>query len=207
VLAFFLEQRRAGHRCVFASITDAPELRTLAERARDASNAAQTREDGFAEFTVKFLVKKKWRELFEELRRQWDNADEAETFSLLCGIEVRSSDDYTLSQDLSYTLRVMFDAPGMTTLDSLRTFYQDSVHQVLTDDSQASRRARHSSAGVCAGRERANRPESHHRNLHLWSARQADSWTDDRAHRVRQHYRQDCGGTFWTRHPHCRRGW
>lgn len=134
VLAFFLEQLRAGHRCVFASITDAPELRTLAERARDAANAAQKRADGFGEFMAKFLVEKKWREQFEELRRDWGDIDEAETFSLLGGIEVRSSDDYTLSQDLSYTLRVMFDAPGRTTLDCLRTFYQDSVHQILSSE-------------------------------------------------------------------------
>lgn len=133
VLAFFLEQRRAEHRCVFASITDAPELRTLAERARDASNAAETREDGFEEFMIKFLVEKKWQKQFNDLRQHWGNVDEAETFSLLCGIEVRSSDDYTLAQDLSYTLGAMFDAPGMTTLDCLRTYYQDSVHQVLTD--------------------------------------------------------------------------
>ena len=58
VLAFFIEQRRAGHRCVFASITDAPELRTLAERARDAATAAQEGEDGFAEFMAKFLVER-----------------------------------------------------------------------------------------------------------------------------------------------------
>ncbi|HEY5779279.1 MAG TPA: hypothetical protein VIT00_11115 [Terrimicrobiaceae bacterium] len=96
VLAFLLEQLRAGHRCVFASITDAPELRTLAERARDAANAAQKHEDGFGEFIEKFLLEKKWREQFEELRRHWGNTDEAETFSLLYGIEVRNSDDYTL---------------------------------------------------------------------------------------------------------------
>ena len=132
VLTFFLEQRRAGHRCVFASITDAPELRTLVERARDAANAAEKREDGFEEFIAKFLLEKKWREQFEEVRRHWGNADEADTFSLLCEIEVRSSDDCTLLQNLSFALGAMFDAPGMTTLDCLRTFYQDSVHQVLT---------------------------------------------------------------------------
>lgn len=132
VLAFFIEQRRAGHRCVFASITDAPELRTLAERARDAATAAQEGEDGFAEFMAKFLVEKEWREQFTKLRRHWDDAPEAETFNLLCGIEVRSSDDYTLSQDLSHTLRVMFDAPGRASLDCLRTLYQDNVHQILT---------------------------------------------------------------------------
>ena len=87
MLTFFLEQLRAGHRCVFASITDAPELRTLAERSRDAANGAQTREDGFGEFMAKFLVEKEWRGQFEKLRRHWGIEDEAETFSLLCGIE------------------------------------------------------------------------------------------------------------------------
>ncbi|MFZ1221134.1 MAG: hypothetical protein WAO00_17710 [Chthoniobacterales bacterium] len=132
VLAFFIEQRRAGHRCAFASITDAPELRTLADRARDAATAAQGGEDGFAEFMAKFLVEKEWREQFTKLRRHWDNATESETFNLLSGIEVRSSDDHTLSQGLSHTLRVMFDAPGRATLDCLRTLYQDNVHQILT---------------------------------------------------------------------------
>lgn len=132
VLAFFIEQRRAGHRCVFASITDAPELRTLAERAHDAATAAPEGKDGFAEFMEKFLVEKEWREHFTKLRRHWDNPTEAEIFDLLSGIEVRSSDDYTLSQGLSHTLRVMFDAPGRTTLDCLRALYQDSVHQIVT---------------------------------------------------------------------------
>jgi hypothetical protein len=132
VLAFFLEQRRSGQRCVFASITDAPELRILAERARDAAAGAEEVTDGFAEFKGKFLAEKKWQEHFTNLRRHWRNADEAETFGFLCGIEVRSSDDYTLSQGLSQTLRVMFDSPGRTTLDCLRTLYQDSIHEVLT---------------------------------------------------------------------------
>lgn len=132
VLDFFIVQLRAGHRCVFASITDAPELRTLAERARDAANAAQNRENVVEEFISSFLVEKKWQEQFGELRRHWGNTGEGEAFDLLRGIEVRSSDDYTLSQDLSYALQVMFDAPGMTTLDCLRMFYQDSVHQILT---------------------------------------------------------------------------
>src|SRR4030095_10033322 len=131
VLAFFLEQLRAGNRCVFASITDAPELRTLAERSCDAAKVPR-HEEAFEEFMAKFLVETKWRMQFDELCRHWRNIGEVETFSFLCGIEVRSSDDYTLAQSLSYTLRVMFDAPGLTTLDCLRTFYQDSVHQVLT---------------------------------------------------------------------------
>lgn len=134
VLAFLLEQLRAGHRCVFASITDAPELRTLTERACDAANATQNSEDSVREFTKKFLVEQKWRTQFEELRRHWDNADEAETFDLLYRIGVRSADNFTLSQNLASTLSVMFDAPGMATLDCFRTLYQDSVHQVLTLD-------------------------------------------------------------------------
>lgn len=130
VLAFFLDQRRAGNRCVFASISDAPELRILAERSRDAVLAAEP-ENAFDVFE-KLLLEKKWREHFEELRRIWNDADKVETFELLRGIEVRSSDDCTLLQDLAYAFDVMFDAPGVTTVDCLRTFYQDSVHHRLT---------------------------------------------------------------------------
>ena len=127
VLAFFVGQLRAGHRCVFSSITDAPELRTLAERARDAQ--------GFEEFTEKFLTEKKWRAQFDELRCCWKNVGEAEAFEFLRGVEVRSSDDYTLAQSLCHALGAMFDAPARTALDCLRTLYQDSVHQVLTAQS------------------------------------------------------------------------
>lgn len=127
VLPFFLSQLRAGHRCTFASITDAPELRTLAERARDSQR--------FGEFTAKFLAEKKWREQFDQLRRCWDNAGEVDAFEFLRGIGVRSSDEHTLAQDLCHVLRVMFDGPARTTLDCLRTLYLDSVHQVLTPES------------------------------------------------------------------------
>jgi hypothetical protein len=126
VLSFFLDQLRAGHRCIFASISDAPELRILAERARDAQ--------GFEEFTAKFLAEKKWRAQFDELRRCWKNVGEADAFELLRGVRVRSSDEHTLAQDLCHVLRVMFDGPARTTLDCLRTLYQDSVHQVLTSE-------------------------------------------------------------------------
>src|SRR5271165_1326344 len=124
VLSFFLGQLRAGHRGVFASVTDAPELRTLAARARDAQ--------GCAEFLVKFLADQKWRAQFAELRCRWGNVSEADAFDLLRRIEVRSSDEYTLTQDLCHVLRVMFDAPERTALDCLRMLYQDSVHQLLT---------------------------------------------------------------------------
>jgi hypothetical protein len=126
VLPFFLEQFRAGHHCLFASITDAPELRTLAERARDAQ--------GVEEFAAKFLAEKKWRAQFDELRRYWESS-EADTFEFLRAVGVRSSDEHTLAQDLCHVLGVMFDGPARTTLDCLRTLYQDSVHQVLTSQS------------------------------------------------------------------------
>lgn len=134
VLTFFLEQLRVGGRCVFASITDAPELRTLAERARDAMGAMQNQEPLPGEFLEKFIVEEKWREQFDNLRRFWGDANELEAFSLLSRIEVRSADEYTLSQDLICSLGTMFDSPGATTLDCLRVFYGDRVHHSLTAD-------------------------------------------------------------------------
>ena len=129
VLRFFLEQARRGNCCVFASITDAPELRTLAERARD-SHAG-----GLAEFQDAFLAEKTWRGAFAELRRSWDNCSEAEAFECLKRVEVRVADDVTLTQSLCDVLGVLFNAPGATTLDCLRALYDDSVHQVLNADS------------------------------------------------------------------------
>jgi len=135
VLAAFHEQLRAGHRCVFASITDGPELRNLAERALDATRAASNHQAGFEEFRTTFLAEKKWQVEFAELRRQWGNASEEDAFCWLSKVEVRSADDYTLSQNLSHMLETRFSGAGMTTLACLRTLYQDSVHQVLTAES------------------------------------------------------------------------
>ncbi|MGC3988749.1 MAG: hypothetical protein QM796_03485 [Chthoniobacteraceae bacterium] len=132
MLTAFLEYLRTGYFCVFASITDAPGLRILAERARDAANSATNHQAGFEDFMTKFLIEKKWRTEFDELRREWSGASEADVFSWLSKVEVRSADDYTLSQDLCHKLDTRYSGSGMTTLACLRTFYQDSVHQVLT---------------------------------------------------------------------------
>lgn len=75
------------------------------------------------------------RAQFDELRRCWGNVGDADAFEFLRGVEVRSSDDYTLAQSLCHALGAMFDAPARTALDCLRTLYQDSVHQVLTAES------------------------------------------------------------------------
>jgi len=72
VLAFFLEQARIGNSCVFASISDAPELRVLAENALDAGK--------WDIFHDKFLTAKERRDDFNELRKHWDNIPEQEAF-------------------------------------------------------------------------------------------------------------------------------
>src|ERR1035438_3872265 len=59
VLAFFREQARGGNRCVFVSISDAPELRVLAENASDAKT--------WEVFHDKFLAAKERRGDFNEL--------------------------------------------------------------------------------------------------------------------------------------------
>ena len=80
-------------------------------------------------------MERKWRTAFDELRRHWGDATESDVFDWLSEVEVRGADDYTLSQDLCHSLDARFSGPGMATLACLRTFYQDSVHQVLTAES------------------------------------------------------------------------
>ncbi len=127
VLSGFLELLRAGHRCIFASITDAPELRVLAERAVDAQN--------FEEFSGNFLVEQKWRKEFDRLREQWSEVSEIEVFEFLRKVEVQTSGERLLEENLCLLMELRFNAAPKTTLSCLRALYQDSVHQVLTAES------------------------------------------------------------------------
>jgi hypothetical protein len=123
VLDFFLGRLRAGEACVFASITDAPELAALANDARDAKD--------WEEFRDKFLSKQR-REHFKDLCRHWGNLPETEAFSLLQNIHVEGGRECTLESLLLCVLQASFTGPPQTALAVLHRFYERSVHQTLT---------------------------------------------------------------------------
>ncbi|MEO6996044.1 MAG: hypothetical protein ABI273_20750, partial [Lacunisphaera sp.] len=126
VLGFFQEKIRGGDRCVFASMSDAPELRVLAENARDAV--------GYEEFTKEFLVNKDLRESFADLKSALAVPDGTEVFKFLTQVEVESAHESTLGSLLIAALSAHFSGPGLATLSILRDYYNASIHKILSRD-------------------------------------------------------------------------
>ncbi len=127
VLTHFLNCLKAGDACTFASLTDATELRTLAERAVDA--------DTLAEFKTAFVADKTWAPVFTELLSYWPDVTEEDAFRYLKSVRVKIIDDRTLTESLVYALELRFDNSPDATLGILRAHYVDSVHRFLTADS------------------------------------------------------------------------
>ena len=126
VLTFFLDQARQGNSCVFASISEAPELRVLSENALHAEN--------WEIFHEKFLAAKERRNDFNELRKHWNDIPEQEAFECLRRIRVEGARECTLESLLSCVLQATFTGPPRTALSVLHHFYLTSVHQTLKAD-------------------------------------------------------------------------
>jgi len=123
VLAFFFEKFRLGERCVFASISDAPELAQLTQ------NAAAT--PSFVEFKEHFLNKKR-SEQFAELRNHLGSPTEEEVFRFLCSVSVHGGRENTLEPEFGFPLGAMFQGSWQNTMAVLRDLYLRSSHETLT---------------------------------------------------------------------------
>ncbi len=123
VLAYFLEKFRKGERCVFASVSDAPDLRMLTENARAAAS--------LEEFKAKFLDKKRTAQ-FIELAKSLGIASDEETFGFLRSISLEGGREITLESFIGYALRATFQGHWQTTFALLRDLYLRSSHERLT---------------------------------------------------------------------------
>lgn len=151
VLKFFYEKTRAGERCVFASVSDAPELRTLSQNARAAAS--------FAEFCQHFLCKGR-NDQFAQLRRLLGSPGENDVFRFLRAVTVESSAEVTLESLVGCTLAATFHGPWQTTMAVLRDLYLHSAHETMT----AADIERHlQNRGIT--RRRASSPEARDRIL------------------------------------------
>ena len=123
VLAFFFEKFRAGECCVFASVSDAPELRMLTENAAASVSLAEFREH--------FLDKRRSKQ-FEELRKHLGSPSEEETFEFIRSVSVHGGREITLESMLGYAVGVAFRGPWQNTMAVLRDLYLRSAHETLT---------------------------------------------------------------------------
>ena len=114
VLAFFFRKFREGEKCVFASVSDAPELRMLSENA-SASPSLE-------EFRTHFLDKQR-RKQFAELRQHVGAISDEQTFAFLQSVTVHGGREITLESFLGYALGAAFQGSWQNTIAVLRDLY------------------------------------------------------------------------------------
>lgn len=124
VLGFFRQRVDAGESCVFASISDAPELRGLSENALDAAD--------WAEFDSKFLLAKEWRANFDQLKKYVDYETGELVFKFLRKVSVQGARESTLEALLLPVFKTSFTGAPETVLALLRDLYLTSIHKKLT---------------------------------------------------------------------------
>ena len=122
VLGFFFEKFRLGERCVFASVSDAPELRMLTENAAAASSLDELKEH--------FLDETR-RKNFDKLRDQLEAISDQETFEFLRAVTIHGGREITLEPEFGYRLSVMFQGPWQATMAVLRDLYVHSAHETF----------------------------------------------------------------------------
>jgi hypothetical protein len=111
---------------VFVSGSDAPELRELADRARDAAS--------FEEFRSLHIKADVQRNAFDKLLRIWNEKDEVRAHDVLKRIQIRTSDEHVLIQLVSSQLRAAFFASVAEIVAELRAITADRVSETLSRD-------------------------------------------------------------------------
>ncbi|MEI7901659.1 MAG: hypothetical protein WCK89_15510 [bacterium] len=125
--------RNNDARFVFVSGSQAEELDTLSNRARQAAN--------LKEFEAKFIGGKNQRNKFDRLRQHWNNTDTATAYGLLQRIEVRTISEPDLEEKVKWALPALFLADSEAVASELRCIALDSVHKTITRDELIARLA------------------------------------------------------------------
>ena len=126
ILQVMFEQLSANEntRFVFASGSDAPELRELTERAIDSRNQK--------EFESVFVDAQIQKEALEKLKGIWET-DTATAYKLLHRVEVSTIDERELEDKVRELLQARFlSSPEVC--DALRSFAEDSIHKCINWD-------------------------------------------------------------------------
>ena len=126
ILQAMFEQLSANEntRFVFASGSDAPELKVLTERAIDSKNQK--------EFESVFVDAQTQKEALEKLKGIWET-DTATAYKLLHRIEVSTIDERELEDKVRELLQARFlSSPEVC--DALRSFAEDSIHKCINWD-------------------------------------------------------------------------
>ena len=129
--AIFKQLRGNNDEFVFVSESHAGELAELALRARGAQTAQ--------EFETIFLKAKDASDIFERLRRAWQSCDTETAWGILRRVQVRSTDEQTLSERVHIGAQALFLADPNDVCSALQTIALDSVHQTVSRDDLVAR--------------------------------------------------------------------
>ena len=110
-------------RFVFVSGSDAPELRELTERARDAEN--------LEEFESKFVDADTHRKALGKLKSFWRDTDTAAAYEILQRIEVRTTDERGLEEQVRAEVSARFLTKPDDVCDALRGVVEESIHKTI----------------------------------------------------------------------------
>lgn len=111
---------------IFVSSSDAPELRELTERARDAIN--------LEEFMSEFVKAKGLKSSLVKLKGFWNNTDTASAYEVLQRIEVHTIDETGIEDNVRSRISARFFTDHDKIYDALSSLVNDSIHQRITPD-------------------------------------------------------------------------
>ena len=115
--------RTSNTRFVFVSGSDAPELRELTERARNAQDPE--------EFETLFIDAEVQRNAFKKLKGFWNNTATATAYKILRRIEVRTIDERGVKEYVRELLAALFLTKRDNVCDALHSFAEDSLHKLI----------------------------------------------------------------------------
>ena len=108
-------------RFIFVSGSDAPELRELTRRAKDAKD--------LEEFEAEFVNAQAQKEAFTTLKSFWQNAKTTTAYEILQRVEVRTMDELGIKEQVRESLQARFLTKPDDVCDALRSIAADSIHK------------------------------------------------------------------------------
>ncbi len=126
ILSYFYDKTQQGNLCVFASISEAPQLGQLIENAKASKDVASFKEH----FTNKERLTS-----FNELKEAIGTDSDEDAYQFLLRMTLHGGREITLEPEFTNRLSVLFQGPGQTTMSLLRDLYMHSSHESLTIES------------------------------------------------------------------------
>jgi len=111
---------------VFVSGSDAPELRELTERAREAENLEV--------FQQGYLEADKQKRAYEKVKKSWNNPEDSKVYDILKRIKIETIDDGNIQHRVLDSLSVFFSSESNRVYGKLKDIVEFSIGKIITHD-------------------------------------------------------------------------